>query len=466
MNKRTETDLLGQVEVPGAALYGAQTQRAVENFPLDLDSAGASARTIGSFPTLVRALLLIKKAAALTNAELGYLAPEKAQAIQQAAGTLLAKLPADQFPVHHLHGGGGTSANMNVNEVLANLGEENLGGQRGEYRLLHPNDHVNLHQSTNDVYPTACHMAVISAWPILGNALSELAGAFEVSADPQILHLARTCFQDAVEIRLSDYFSGITAQLRRETARLEQAVHRLHTVNLGGTICGRAADVPQEYLQKIVPNLAAVSGDPAYVQAQNLFDAAQNPDELLGVSSELERLARSLIKVAKDLRVLGSGPEAGLNELRLPPVQPGSSIMPGKVNPVMPEFLIQVCFRVMGNHGMCAAGLDHGELDLNVWESSMLFSILESFELLASSVTAFTQRCVHGLSADLETNRAHVDTIIPRLTRLMHLYGYARVSAVCKEVHGDTTLLKARLEQEFLDSNPDSYLPASKPTSS
>ncbi len=452
MNTRSETDLLGPTEVPGDALFGAQTQRAVENFPLCLDG-NTPARTIGSFPALVRSLLLIKKAAALTNFELGYLEPAKAQAIQQAADTLLADLPARQFPVHHLHGGGGTSANMNVNEVLANLGEEILGGRRGEYRLLHPNDHVNLHQSTNDVYPTACHMAVISAWPQLNNALLQLAAAFDISADPQIVHLARTCFQDAVEIRLSDYFSGISAQIRRETARLDESVDRLHTINLGGTICGRALDVPQAYLEKIVPNLARVSADPAFRQAENLFDAAQNPDELLAVSSGLERLARSLIKIAKDLRILGSGPEAGLNELRLPAVQPGSSIMPGKVNPVMPEFLIQVCFRIMGNHSMCAAGLDHGELDLNVWESSMVFSILESIELLTSCVTVFTAKCIQGLSADLEINRAHADTLIPRLTRLMHQYGYTRVSTVCKEANGSISQLKLRLRQEFPDSD-------------
>lgn len=449
MASRIEMDLLGPVEVPSEALYGAQTQRAVENFPLGLNHVTAPARTIGSFPTLVRAILMIKKAAAYTNQELGYLSPQKGKFIQLAADFLLANLPANEFPVHYLHGGGGTSANMNANEVLANQGEEMMGGRRGEYRHLHPNNHVNLNQSTNDVYPTACHMAIIGSWPELKTILLDLARTFETAIDPQVVHLARTCFQDAVEIRFSDYLSGIAAQLRRETARLDDSVARLHTINLGGTICGRAVDAPEDYRQKIVQNLAIISEDPAYVQAENLFDAAQNPDELLAVSSDLDRLARSLVKIAKDLRILGSGPEAGFNELRLPAVQPGSSIMPGKINPVIPEFLIQVCFRVIGNHVQCATGLDHGELDLNIWESSMLFSILESFELLSAALKTFDEKCVHGMSADPETNRTHADTIIPRLTRLMHIHGYERVSTICKASGGDLITLKLLLEQNF-----------------
>ena len=449
MKTRVEYDLLGAVQVPAVALYGAQTQRALENFPLQLTTSSSPARTIGSFPSLVRALLLIKKSAACTNQDLGYLAAEKAQAIEQAADQLLADSLASAFPIHYLHGGGGTSANMNANEVLANLGEELLGGQRGTYRLLHPNDHVNLHQSTNDVYPTACHMAVIEAWPGLKSELAALAGAFDDPNRPPAPHLARTCFQDAVDMRFSDYTSGIAAQLRRLTAQLDEAIERLYVVNLGGTICGRAQDVPADYLKLIVPTLARVTGDPGYVQAENLFDGAQNPDALVAVSAALERLARSLIKIAKDLRVLASGPEAGFNELLLPAVQPGSSIMPGKVNPVMPEFVVQVCFRVIGNHAMCAAGLDHGELDLNVWESSMTFAILESFELLQCALRAFEEKCVRGMLVQCETGQAHSDTIIPRLTRLTHQYGYSRVNAVCKELRGDLRALKQRLDEVF-----------------
>jgi aspartate ammonia-lyase len=443
MKKRTETDLLGKIEVPAEALYGAQTQRAINNFPL------GKQRSIGSFPSLVQSLLLIKKAAADTNTELGFLNESKAGAIRFAADQLLSDPPIDQFPIHILHGGGGTSANMNVNEVLANLGEELLGGHRGEYRLLHPNEHVNLNQSTNDVYPTACHMAIVSTWPGLKSALTNLSHALKTINDPEILHLARTCFQDAVEIHFYDYLGGIAAQIDRLNRHLNEYVDHLHVVNLGGTICGRSEDVPATYLDKIVHNLSLVTHDPAYIQADNLFDAAQNPDDLVAVSDGLDCLARSLIKIAKDLRILNSGPEAGLGEIRLPAVQPGSSIMPGKINPVIPEFLIQIGFRVIGNHAMSAAGLDQGELDLNVWESSMVFPILESIELLQSGVETFTERCIQGMHLILDTNRLHTDTLIPHLTHLARKYGYQRITEICKSSNGDTLILKQQLDKEF-----------------
>ena len=445
MITRTESDLLGPVEVPAEALYGAQTQRARHNFPV------GHQRTLGTFPHLIRALVLIKKAAARTNLEIGRLDEPRAQAISRAADRLLVNLPASEFPVHYLHGGGGTSANMNVNEVLANLAEELLGGRRGEYRRLHPNDHVNLNQSTNDVYPTACHMAVISEWVNLRAALRALAGALAQAQQDNAdqIWLARTCFQDAVDIRLGDYLGGIASQVSRLMERLEEAVDRLHAVNLGGTICGRAEDAPAAYRERVVPNLAAVAGDARYHAAPDLFDAAQNPDDLLAVSAALDILARSLVKIAGDFRVLSSGPEAGLGELILPAVQPGSSVMPGKVNPVMPEFVMQIAFRVMGNHAMCSAGLDHGELDLNVWESSMTFAILESMELLESGLAAFTEKCVSGLQPNPFVNAHHARTLIPRLARLARQYGYQRVTEVCKQASSDPRGLPALLDEAF-----------------
>jgi aspartate ammonia-lyase len=447
MSTRIESDLLGSVAVPADALYGAQTQRALENFPV-----GAQ-RTTGSFPHLIRACVLIKQAAALTNHEIGTLDAARAQAIQQSAEALLARLPEylPAFPVHYLHGGGGTSINMNVNEVLANLSEERLGGRRGEYRRVHPNDHVNLNQSTNDVYPTAGHMAVIFQWPGLRSALGALAEALGqvAQAYPGQVWLARTCYQDAVDIHFSDYLGGIASQVRRLTGRLETAVDQLHAVNLGGTICGRAEDAPAAYRERIVPNLAALAGDAGFHPAPDLFDAAQNPDALLAVSAALDILARSLIKIAGDFRVLSSGPEAGLGELLLPAVQPGSSIMPGKVNPSMPEFIMQIGFRVIGNHAMCAAGLDHGELDLNVWESSMTFAVLESLELLESGLRAFVEKCVAGLRPNPAVNGPHARTLIPRLARLARLHGYSRITALCKLAPNDPAALKALLDETF-----------------
>jgi aspartate ammonia-lyase len=443
MSHRTESDLLGPIAVPAGALWGGQTQRGIQNFPLD------GQRTIGSYPTMIAALLLIKKAAALTNRDLGLLSAEQAEAIATTVNQLLQQPQPDLFPVHALHGGGGTSANMNVNEVLANIAEERLGGRRGEYRLVHPNDHLNLNQSTNDVYPTACHMAIILQWPSLRRGLDRLIAALDAKSREfqDHRHLARTCFQDAVDIALSDFFSGYAGFLRRKLDRIGQAVGRLYAVNLGGSIIGRAEDVPPAYLEAIVPNLRLVTRDPNYHQAANLFDAAQNPDDLAVVSAHLDVLARGLIKIANDFRVLGSGPEAGLGELLLPAVQPGSSAMPGKVNPVIPEFLIQLCFRVIGNHAMCTAGIDHGELDLNVWESSMVFAVLEAMELIETGATVFAERCVRGLKANAEINEWHSRTLIPMLATLARQYGYSAVTHAYKEADGDGERMKVLLAE-------------------
>ena len=439
---RIEMDLLGPVEVPAAALYGAQTQRALANFPTGRQ------RTIGSFPSLISALLWIKKAAALVNEAIGALDPRRAGAIVAAAERLLAEPCPGAFPVHFLSGGGGTSANINADEVLANLSEEILGGRRGEYRKIHPNDHVNLHQSTNDVYPTACRMAVITEGARIEAALGDLDSSLKDAGERfrHVPHLTRTCLQDAVPATWQDFFRGQAGFVARVQGRLTAAVDALHTVILGGSIVGRSDDVPVAYLQRIVPQLRAVTGDPAYRQAGDLFDAAQNADDLAAVSGQLDLLARGLIKIAKDLRLLSSGPEAGLGELRLPAVQPGSTCMPGKVNPVMPEFLIQTAFRVIGNHAACISGLDHGELDLNVWESSMAFPILESLELMTDAIRAFADRCVAGLEVDEERSTAHAATLIPLLTAQSKAIGYARVTAICRQAGGDPAEIRRLLK--------------------
>jgi aspartate ammonia-lyase len=400
---------------------------------------------------MVKALLLVKKAALTTNMRNGFLPCPVSQAILTGIENLLANGWAGHFPVHYLHGGGGTSSNMNANEVLANMAEEALGGVRGEYHQVYPNDHVNLHQSTNDVYPTACHIAVILAWPALKGALERLMGTFKQHSRTHRsqIRLARTCLQDAVAIHFGDYFGGIARMLARHAQRLEDAVDALHEVNLGGTICGRKEDVPAAYFRDIIPNLRLATGDAAYRRSRNLFDAAQNPDPLAAVSAALDLLARSLVKVAQDLRLLSSGPQGGLGELRIPGVQPGSSIMPGKVNPVIPEFLMQVCFKVMGNHAMCLAGIDHGELDLNIWESSMVFPILEAMELLEAGMAVFEELCVRDLEPVLQVNQAHANTIIPRLTHLARIHGYSEINAVCKQAGGDLDRLGRLLDELY-----------------
>ena len=441
MSTRLESDLLGPVEVPAEAWHGARTQRALQSFPL------GQQRPLGSYPTLLAALLQIKLAAAQVNGRLGLLPAEKADAIAAAAADLLARPRPELFPVHALHGGGGVSANMNVNEVLANLAEERLGGRRGEYRLINPNDHVNLNQSTNDVYPTAGHLAVVAQWGRLEPALARLAAAFAAKAVEfqAARRLARTCLQDAVEITFFDFFQGYVGGLERNRERLAAAVEQLHRVNLGGTIVGRPADVPAAYFEQIVPALRAVTGEARWQRATNLFDAFQNPDDLAAVSAALDLLARTLIKIAQDLRLLSSGPEAGLNEVVLPAVQPGSSIMPGKINPAIPEFVIQLAFKVTGLHAMCAAGVNHGELDLNIWESSMLCAVLESMELLECALAVFTDQCLLGLAINRARNERNADTLIPYLTRLALKHGYSTVTAVCREARGDTRLLRELL---------------------
>jgi aspartate ammonia-lyase len=442
---RIERDLLGDLQVPSEAPYGIQTWRAVKNFPT------RGQRTIGDFPWLVEGLLRVKQAAALVNGNSGLLNLEVAQAIQRVAGRVLVRPRHEHFPVHHLHGGGGTSANMNANEVLANLAEEALGGRRGEYRRVHPNDHVNLNQSTNDVYPTACHIAVILAWPSCERALKRLATGLQRKAQKlrKQKRLARTCLQDAVAISYGDCLGGYASFVRRGLQRVAQSVDALHAVNLGGSIVGRESDVPATYFRKIIPALRRVTRDRRYVRAGNLFDSAQNLDDLARVSGDLDLLARGLTKIAQDFRLLGSGPEGGLGELRLPAVQPGSSIMPGKVNPVIPEHVIQLCFRVMGLNASCQVTLDHGELDLNVWESVAVFAVLESMELLAAAADGFEARCVRRLDVDAERSARHAETIIPWLTDLAARHGYSRVTDVCKRAKGNMAELRVLLAATF-----------------
>ena len=440
---RIEHDLLGEVEVPADALYGAQTTRALENFP------AAGDRSIGSYPCLVEALLRVKQASAAANRDAGLLDAARADAIIAAARAILDEPRFDQFPIHRFHGGGGTSANMNANEVLANVAEELLGGTRGRYRLVHPNDHVNLNQSTNDIYPTACHVAVVGAWPEAECAIARLADAFRAkgTALGGLRRIARTCLQDAVDTTFDDLFQGYAGFLRRALARVSHAVDALHAVNLGGTIVGRRSDVPEQYFEMVIPALRTATGDDRYVRAESLFDAAQNPDDLVAVSAALDLLARGLVKIAKDLRLLASGPEAGLQEIRLPAVQPGSSIMPGKINPVIPEFTIQLALQITGNHAACQAALDHGELDLNVWESLIVFNMLDSMALLATAASALDAKCVAGLEADVERNARHTDTIIPLLTRLTASHSYSVITDLVTQANGDPTALRALLER-------------------
>ena len=439
--------------VPADALYGAQTARALANFPLD-----GQAR-LGDYPEVVRALLITKVAAARANSAIGALDPVIARAIEAAATTI-----ADEgdfvslFPIHHLHGGGGTSANINVDEVLANVAEELLGGVRGRYERVDPLDHVNLNQSTNDVYPTAIHIAVLRRWGSLRSALQELSAEVHncigrFGTQPR---LARTCLQDAVPTTFGDLFGGYAAAVERGATRIGQAVDELRRVSMGGTVVGRVEDLPDGYLRAVLEALHALE-DPRLHHPESFYDAAQNVDDLIAVSSALDSLGGTLVKISKDLRLLASGPEAGLGEISIPAVQPGSSAMPFKVNPVIPEFVIHLAWQVSGNHRMATLAHEHGELDLNVWESAIAYPVLDSMRSLDSAATALARRCLNGLEPVPERNRRNAASIIPWITELKRTHGYSALTELVRRADGDVDLLRSLLTERFGDAtDPDS----------
>lgn len=443
---RNESDLLGEIQVPSEVYYGAQTQRALLNFPV------RNQKTIGDYPTLIEGLVMCKKAAAIVNGKYGHINEEKKRAILKAADKIIEEQMNDQFPIHYLYGGGGTSGNMNTNEVIANIAEEILGGKRGEYKFIHPNGDVNFNQSTNDIYPTACHIAIINKWPQLKKILQTLINSLKQRSNKlkNQKRIARTCLQEAVDITFKDFLDGYTGFLKRSINRIEKSIENLYSVNLGGTIIGRKSDVPEEYFKEIIPALRQVTNNKKYVHSENLFDAAQNLDDMVEVSNSLAILAQGLIKIGKDFRLMSSGPEAGFGEISLPPVQPGSSIMPGKINPVIPEFLIQCCFMAVGMKSACELALTHGELDLNIWETLMVVNILDSIQLLNNGISAFEEKCVREFKINKEINEMNADSLIPLLTRLMHEHGYKKINDICKKAIGDNKKLRKLLKEKNL----------------
>lgn len=347
---RIEQDLIGELPVPVQALYGIQTQRAVELYPLNGE------KPLSAYPELLRGLLQVKKLAALINIETGEIDPSLGRAIVSAVDRLLDEMPSDQFPVHAFHGGGGISSNMNVNEVIANLANQaSFGKALGSYAPVHPNDHVNLNNSTSDALSTACHLAVIDKWQGLGRSLAALAATFEDQGQRwrDVQKIARTCLQDAVEISFADLFGGYASLLERSRRRLDADVGELYRVNLGGNIIGRRGDCSDAFFDAVIAGLNRLRGEDRFRHSDNLFEASQNHDDLIRVSAGLDQLARALLRIGKDFRLMASGPDTGLGELRLPALQPGSSAMPGKVNPTIPEYLVQCCMQAAGAATPC-----------------------------------------------------------------------------------------------------------------
>lgn len=440
---RTEHDSLGDVEVPADALYGTQTVRAVQNFPI-------SGIALSHYPTLLRALALVKHAAAIANHQLGLLPEGKLRAIAGAAEEVAAGSHAEHFPIDVFQGGAGTSTNMNMNEVLANRGLELLGRARGDYTHLHPNDDVNLSQSTNDAYPTAVRLAVLFACDGLSAALDHLAFAFERKAEEfaHVVKLGRTQMQDAVPMTLGQELGAYAVTIREDIQRLAEARFLLREVNLGGTAIGTRINAPPEYGHLAIAELSKLSGH-ELTQSANLVEASWDMGGFVMFSGLLKRIASKLSKIANDLRLLSSGPRGGLGEIALPAMQPGSSIMPGKVNPVIAEVLNLVCFQVIGNDLAVTMAAEAGQLQLNAFEPLIAHNILGSIGLLVNAVGTFTERLVIGIAAREDNCARHVEASVGAVTALVPIVGYERAAALARTALASGQTIRALAQQEL-----------------
>jgi aspartate ammonia-lyase len=413
------------VRVPADAYYGGQTQRAVDNFPI----SGFTA-----FPELVTATVQIKKAAAQANRELNRLEPRVADAIVAAADEVLGGNLRDQFVVDVYQAGAGTSHNMNTNEVLANRAAEILGGSRGDYSRVHPNDHVNMGQSTNDVFPTATRLAVLAMLPELLAAARQLASALDAKAREfaSVLKTGRTHLQDAVPITLGQEFSGYAANIAHAAVDLERTSSQLQELNLGATAVGTGLNAGDAYTELAVRHLARATTMPLR-PAENKFRVTQSMGDVLAYSAALRRLAVEVSKVSSDLRLLSMGPRAGLAEIQLPPVQPGSSIMPGKVNPSVPEMVNQVCYQIYGCDAANLAAADAGQLELNVMMPVIAWNTLFATRILRQAMRVLKERCIDGVKADEGRSRELLDRSTAVATALSPYIGYAATAEIAKE---------------------------------
>ena len=435
-SQRQEQDALGSVALPASARHGVHTVRAVENFPL-------LGRPV--HPSLVRAFGAVKLAALRSNRQLGFFPdPAKADALDQACRELLDGTLSSAVLVDALQGGAGTSTNMNVNEVLANRALELLGRPHGDYGLVSPLDDCNLHQSTNDTFPTALRIAAIGGLRELERQVLGLQEAFQVQekALAHVVKVARTEYQDAVLTTLGRTMGAYAEALNRDRWRLAKAEERLRVVNLGGTAIGTGLAAPTAYIFKVVEELREITGL-GLARAENLVDATQNLDTLVEVSGLMKALATTLIKICTDLRLLSSGPEAGLGELRLPPRQAGSSIMPGKVNPVIPEAATQAAIMAMAHDQALSVAVAMGSLELNAFMPLVAHCLLESLDLLARACAILRRHCVAGLSADEARCRAQVENGTAAATALLPLIGYEQAGALAAEARSAGLGLKA-----------------------
>ena len=424
---RVERDLLGEREVPDEALYGIQTLRALENFPI----TGVPLR---EFPSLIDALAAVKEAAALANAERGLLPESLSELIVRAAREIRSGRHHEHFLVDMIQGGAGTSTNMNANEVIANRALELLGRPRGDYQSVHPNNHVNLSQSTNDVYPTAMKLALHSQIEGLARAMSDLAAAFLAKGDEfsPFIKMGRTQLQDAVPMTLGQEFTAFGRTILEDVQRLGEAQALIREINLGGTAIGTGITAPPGYAEAVRAHLSRITGL-ELITAPDLIEATADTGAFVQLSGVLKRCAVKLSKICNDLRLLASGPRAGFNEIDLPAMQPGSSIMPGKVNPVIPEVVNQVCFDVIGGDVTVTMAAEAGQLQLNVFEPVIAFRLLAGISSLTNACMVLRERCVDGITANPERMRWFVEHSVGIITALVPIIGYEQSTEIARE---------------------------------
>ncbi len=435
MEYRTETDSMGEIKVPNKKYYGAQTARSLMNFKIGGEK----------FPReVIRALGVLKKAAALTNKELGTLSADKAELIIKAADEVIEGKLDDHFPLVVWQTGSGTQTNMNSNEVIANRAIELAGGELGSKKPIHPNDDVNKAQSSNDTFPTAMHISTVEEiHRRLIPMVTKLRDALQKKSDEfkDVVKIGRTHLMDAVPLTLGQEFSGYVQQLTNGLERIEAAMPRLFELALGGTAVGTGLNTHPEFAVKAAKNIAEITGQP-FITGRNKFEGLAAHDAMVEISGVLKTLAVSLMKIANDIRTLGSGPRCGIGELNLPANEPGSSIMPGKVNPTQAEALTMVCTQVMGNDVAVNIGGATGHFELNVFKPVIIYNVLQSIRLIADGCESFTDNCVVGIEANEKNIKAHLNNSLMLVTALNPHIGYDNAAKIAKKAHADGSTLK------------------------
>ena len=441
---RVEKDSIGVKDIPEEVYYGVQTLRAAENFHIT---------GLNMHPEIINSLAYIKKASAITNCEVGILEKKKAQAIVQACDEIIEGKFHDDFIVDPIQGGAGTSLNMNANEVIANRAIEILGGKKGDYTIVNPNDDVNCGQSTNDVIPTAGKMTSLHLLQNLKKQLLRLYDALNEKAKEfdHVIKMGRTQMQDAVPIRLGQEFKAYSVAIMRDIHRMDKAMDEMRTLNMGGTAIGTGINADENYLRRIVPNLSEISGM-EFIQAFDLIDATQNLDSFVAVSGAVKACAVTLSKMSNDLRLMSSGPRAGFGEINRPAKQNGSSIMPGKVNPVIPEVVNQVAFNIIGNDMTITMAAEAGQLELNAFEPIIFYCMFQSIDTLGYAVETLVDNCIVGITANEERCRQLVENSVGIITAICPHVGYEKTADIAKKaINSNESVRSLILKENIMD---------------